>query len=160
MEIVKAHLTDLAEIMAIYQHARAYMASIGNGSQWGDSYPASAQIEQDIAAGHCYVCRDDDKIVATFYFAIEEEPTYQRIDDGAWFNDRPYGVLHRIAVKSEQRGIATFCLAWCFELAGNMRIDTHENNAPMRHILQKLGFQYCGIIYVRDGSPRLAYQKC
>jgi RimJ/RimL family protein N-acetyltransferase len=42
---------------------------------------------------------------------------------------------------------------------GNMRIDTHSNNLPMRRVLEKNGYQYCGIIYVRDGSERLAFQK-
>jgi hypothetical protein len=29
----------------------------------------------------------------------------------------------------------------------------------MQHILQSYGFTYCGIIYLADGSERLAYQK-
>ena len=29
----------------------------------------------------------------------------------------------------------------------------------MRHILEKEGFKYCGIIYLEDGAERLAYQK-
>ncbi|KFZ37936.1 acetyltransferase [Shewanella mangrovi] len=159
MNIIKAKPIHLTRIMEIYEHARSFMAANGNREQWGNGYPEPSQIEQDIAQGHSYICLDGEQIIATFYFAIEEEPTYHRIDDGAWFNDRPYGVLHRIAVQSDKKGVATFCLNWCFELVGNMRIDTHENNLPMRRVLEKLGFQYCGVIYVRDGSPRLAYQK-
>lgn len=40
-----------------------------------------------------------------------------------------------------------------------MRIDTHENNKVMQHLIKKNGFQECGIIYVEDGSPRIAYEK-
>ena len=29
----------------------------------------------------------------------------------------------------------------------------------MRHCIEKYGFIYCGVIYLPDGSPRLAYQK-
>ena len=29
----------------------------------------------------------------------------------------------------------------------------------MQHILEKHGFQRCGIIYVKDGTERIAYQK-
>ncbi|QSX34224.1 GNAT family N-acetyltransferase [Shewanella avicenniae] len=159
MDIIKASLADVPRMLAIYQHARQFMAANGNAQQWGDGYPAQAQLEQDIAKGHSYLCVDNGTVIATFYFAIEEEPTYQMIEDGTWLNARPYGVLHRIAVQSDKKGIATFCLNWCFELVGNMRIDTHEQNLPMRRVLEKLGYQYCGVIYVRDGSARLAYQK-
>ena len=31
-------------------------------------------------------------------------------------------------------------------------------NKTMQKALQKNGFEYCGIIYVRDGTPRNAYQ--
>jgi RimJ/RimL family protein N-acetyltransferase len=41
----------------------------------------------------------------------------------------------------------------------NIRIDTHRDNAIMQHLLEKNGFVKCGIIYVEDGSPRIAYQK-
>lgn len=40
----------------------------------------------------------------------------------------------------------------------NLRADTHRNNRTMRHLLEKSGFRYCGIIHVADGSERLAYQ--
>ena len=29
----------------------------------------------------------------------------------------------------------------------------------MQHLLDKNGFTYCGIIYLDDGTERLAYQK-
>ncbi|WP_417761668.1 GNAT family N-acetyltransferase [Shewanella sp.] len=160
MDIIKAKLSDLDVIVSIYHQARAFMAANGNARQWGNTYPPAALIEQDIASGHCYVCVEDGQIIATFYFAIEEDATYRNIEDGAWLNDRPYGVLHRVAVRSSKRGVASHCINWCYDIAGNMRIDTHADNEPMRRVLSKLGFQYCGVIYVRDGSPRLAFQKC
>ena len=41
----------------------------------------------------------------------------------------------------------------------SIRIDTHEDNKPMRRFLEKCGFKFCGIIYLEDGSKRLAYEK-
>jgi len=38
-------------------------------------------------------------------------------------------------------------------------VDTHRDNRVMQQIITSQGFTYCGIIYVSDGSPRLAYQK-
>ncbi|MDO4502632.1 MAG: GNAT family N-acetyltransferase [Coriobacteriia bacterium] len=104
------------------------------------------------------------RIDAVFYFAVEEDATYARIDDGAWLNDEPYGVVHRIAVAQGTRGLGTHCILWALDRArqlgagGGLRIDTHAQNAPMHGLLAKLGFTTCGTIYTYDGSPRTAYQ--
>jgi RimJ/RimL family protein N-acetyltransferase len=159
LNITQATLADLEQIMRLYEHAKAFMAANGNGGQWAEGYPQRELIAAGIDQGKYYLCVDEDEIIATFYFAVEPEPTYKRIDAGQWLNEAPYGVLHRLAVHSDKRGIAGFCLDWCMAQCGNMRIDTHSNNLPMRRVLEKNGYQYCGIIYVRDGSERLAFQK-
>jgi hypothetical protein len=59
---------------------------------------------------------------------------------------------------------------FCFRRDGNIRIDTHRDNTIMQYNIAKLGFTYCGIIYLASaGAPvpvgrlpqqeRLAYQK-
>ena len=87
------------------------------------------------------------------------DPTYVTIYQGQWRNDAPYGVTHRICVAAHQRGVASFCLNWCFEQCGNLKIDTHRDNTVMQNLLQKNGFVYCGIIHLANGAERLAYQK-
>lgn len=159
MEIRKAAAADFETLMQIYADARAFMALHGNPTQWGDSRPTAAQIQQDIQRQKCYICMENGKIAAVFYFAVEPEPTYAHIE-GGWQNNAPYGVVHRIAAASGTRGAATFCLNWAFAQCGNLRIDTHENNKPMQSLLHKLGFAPCGTIYLADGAPRLAFQKC
>lgn len=99
------------------------------------------------------------QITGVFAFQIGEEPTYQRIQ-GRWLNDFPYGVIHRIAGNGREKGILAICLRFCETFTGNLRIDTHENNLIMRHLLKKHGFQECGVIYVEDHTPRIAYQRC
>ena len=47
---------------------------------------------------------------------------------------------------------------YCKEDFDNLRIDTHDDNKKMQHLIEKNGFIRCGIIYVYDGSPRIAYQ--
>lgn len=37
--------------------------------------------------------------------------------------------------------------------------DLPEIIQIMQHLICKNGFQKCGIIYVEDGSPRIAYEK-
>lgn len=75
------------------------------------------------------------------------------------FNDRPYGVVHRITSAPGTRGVASFCLAWCFAQCGNIRIDTHRNNIPMQKTLIKNGYRVCGTIYLENGDERIAFQK-
>ena len=87
------------------------------------------------------------------------DPTY-RLIDWAWIADGPYGVVHRIASSGEVKGAGAFCLDWAFEQCRHLRVDTHEDNIVMRNLLTKLGFEYCGIIYVlKDNSPRMAFEK-
>lgn len=156
--IVKANLTQLPSIMAIYAKARTFMALTGNPTQWGDNYPAEEMIRQDILDGKCYVNLYEEMICAVFYFAVEEDPTYGYID-GAWLNGEPYGVIHRIAVDRSGKGAAAECFAFAAERCRNIRIDTHANNLPMQRCLAKNGFTRCGMIYLEDGDPRIAYQK-
>jgi len=159
MQIRKAAIDDIKFIMPIYDYARKFMKENGNEGQWGDSYPEQELLEIDIQQEKLYVCIDEAKIVGVFYFAQEEDETYQVIKDGAWLNDEPYGVIHRIASAEGTKGIATYCLHWAFEQVGNIRIDTHANNKPMQGLLKKLGYVYCGEIVLADGSSRIAFQK-
>lgn len=156
--IQKASYSQLSPIMAIYEKARVFMAQTGNPDQWGTAYPPEEMIRQDIADGKCYVNLKDDKICAVFYFAVEEDPTYGYIE-GAWLNNSPYGVIHRIAVGESGKGVAAECFRFAYERCGNLRIDTHEKNIPMQRCLAKHGFHRCGMIYLEDGDPRIAYQK-
>lgn len=156
--IEKATLSQLPQIMAIYEKARCFMAQNSNPDQWGTAYPPEAMIRRDIEGGKCYVNLNDDEIRAVFYFGVEEDPTYGYID-GAWLNDAPYGVIHRIAAGENGRGAAAECFAFAAERCGNLRIDTHEKNIPMQRCLAKHGFKRCGTIYLENGDPRIAYQK-
>jgi len=155
---------DLDRMMEIYAHARSFMAAHGNPNQWGPTqWPPRELIEQDIREGHSYVCvGDDGRVVGTFFFihGRDIEPTYRAITDGAWLDDGPYGVVHRIATDGSARGVGAFCLNWAFDQCGHMRIDTHGDNAVMQRLLGKLGFIHCGTIHVEeDDFPRLAYEK-
>ena len=158
MTIRKSKMTDLDTIMEIYAYARAYMKESGNPNQWFDTHPRREVIEVDITSGLSYVCVDGEKIAAVFYFNVEIEPTYSNID-GGWLNDEPYGVVHRIARGPEGRGAGALCLNWCSAQHPNIRIDTHKDNAAMLKLLEKLGYVYCGIIWLENGDERMAFQK-
>ena len=151
---------DLPEILRLIAAARAFMAEHGNPSQWPEGYPSAEQLGSDIARGHSYVCVAPEYagLVGTFYFAVEEEPTYRHIE-GRWLNDKPYGVIHRLASDGRARGLFRECLAFASKHCSEIRVDTHEDNTPMRQLLVAEGFVPCGTVYIADGSPRIAYQK-
>lgn len=44
------------------------------------------------------------------------------------------------------------------DIAQSIRIDTHADNKTMQHLIEADGFTRCGIIYIADGTPRIAYQ--
>ncbi len=159
MNIRKAAETDFIEILDIYAYARNFMSENGNPTQWAIwGYPEKELLEGDMKWGNLYVMEDGGSICGVFAFIIGADPTYDRIDGGQWLNDRAYGTIHRIAGNGTVKGLLQQCVDFGFTLIDNIRIDTHEDNKIMQHLIQKCGFTYCGIISSKDGSPRLAYQ--
>lgn len=172
MRIRPTRPEELDEAMAIYAHAREFMAAHGNPNQWGpNQWPPRELIAADIAAGKHYACvadapsaddaSADARIAAVFYydFGDDIDPTYRVIDGAGWLSDTPYGVVHRIASDGIARGAGTACLEWAYAQAGHVRIDTHEDNVVLQGLLGKLGYSQRGIIYLENGDPRLAYEK-
>lgn len=159
MNIRLAQKEDLPALFAMYAQARAFMAAHKNPTQWGTTNPPDSLIEQDVLSQKSYVCEQEGKIAAVFFFDKGPDATYQVIENGSWLDDGPYGVVHRITSNGTVHGAASFCLDWALEQCDSLRIDTHKDNFVMQNLLKKNGFHYCGIIRVEDGSPRLAYQK-
>ena len=158
-----AKATELDRILEIYESAKLYMRATGNPTQWAGNYPDSATLLDDISKSQLYVMEsdlsDDGSAICGVFALIEGiDPTYGYIE-GQWLNDEPYGVIHRIAVGESGKGTAAECFAFAEARCSNLRIDTHEKNIPMQRCLAKHGFARCGIIYLEDGDPRIAYQK-
>lgn len=158
MIIRNAVLEDMEQIMEVYRLAKQYMVASGNPNQWINGYPAREIIEEDIKRHQFYVCEENGQIHGAFMFFIGEEPTYQVIEDGSWKNEEPYGTIHRLGSDGKCKGIFQKCLAFCREKHANLRADTHHDNKTMQHLLEKHGFERCGIVYMKDGSLRIAYQ--
>ena len=151
--------SDLLEIKSIVAKARELMKSSGNVNQWVDGYPSSEVFLSDICSGNAYLLLRENKVVAYFAMTDGPEPTYNLITKGSWLNDDNYGVLHRIASNGEAKGVFKEILLYASEHYSNIRIDTHHDNKIMQRLLEQNGFVYCGIIFLADGSPRLAYQR-
>jgi len=153
-----AQKSDLPAIEKVYAAARAYMAASGNPHQWGDGHPARSILENDIEKGDLYVCEIGGEIRGSFALLFGADPTYSYIEDGAWPNDLPYATIHRIASDGKVKGIFTRCFEYALSKADEIRIDTHHDNKTMQHVVMKHGFRRCGIIYLANGDPRIAYQ--
>jgi len=100
----------------------------------------------------------EKSIVAYFALLPSPEPTYSYID-GAWLTDGPYGVIHRMASYPEVHGIFSTVIDYAAARYAHLRIDTHRDNRIMQHLIGKHGFTYCGIIWLQDGTERLAYER-
>ena len=75
MEIKKAALEDIPEIVKVYDIARDFMRANGNLSQWGGGYPGEALLRGDIQAGNLYILCADGVMEGVFAFIPGEDPT-------------------------------------------------------------------------------------
>ncbi len=165
MQIRKTKLEDIKDIMEIIDDGKKHLASLG-ASQWQNGYPNTSSFENDISHNESYVLIDsDNKVVGCMALSFRGEWTYDVID-GAWLTDRPYGVIHRIAIDNSKKGqgLANILLQRAEEIALennilSMRIDTHEKNESMIKWIKRNGFTYCGTVIVSDKTPRVAFEK-
>lgn len=163
MNIRPSQPSDLPALMTIFREAQRTIATLGI-DQWQNGYPSEVVINNDIACGHSYVVQQEEAILGTFVL-VDSEPTYDRIYEGQWSADR-YLAIHRVAVKVSSRGtgVADAMIRYASQQAQNrnceaLRVDTHRGNLPMRRMLEKHGFRHCGVIFLTDGSHRIAYEK-
>lgn len=158
MQIRKAKPSDIEEILRVYAAARAFMRATGNPNQWSGGHPARELLEDDIQKGQLYVGETDSGVNAVFAMLAGPDLTYAVIEDGKWPNTRDYGVIHRIASDGTCHGVLPQCVEYVKQFYDEIRIDTHHDNKVMQHLLEKNGFVRCGIIYLENGDPRIAYQ--
>lgn len=152
---------DIPRALAIYHSARQFMRRSGNTVQWVNGYPSEDLIRQDIAQDRAFVVEEDGIAEAVFCYLAGRhvEPTYAVVYGGAWPDDAPYGVIHRLASSGKLRGVMGFCADWVLSRCPVLRVDTHESNATMRSAMARLGCAERGTIILGDETPRIAFQK-
>lgn len=155
--IRRANKEDIDDIKRIYKKAKEYMIKDGNPTQWPSFYPGDIEINEDIENGNLYVGEVNDNVCFCFSFIIGIDTTYINIENGNWLNDDEYGAVHRVASDGSQKHVFDKIMNYCINVIDNIRIDTHEDNKTMRRNLLRFGFKECGIIYVLEKSPRIAY---
>ena len=159
-----AERSNLTAIMDLIEEARIFLGKSGS-DQWQGIYPARSDIEDDIAKAQAFVLKSDGQIAGYCAIITGEEPAYTGITEGNWSNDAlDYVTVHRIAMSDKFRGQGLTHELWTaiFEKMAaqnyrDFRVDTHEKNEVMQHILEREGFVKRGMV-IFDG-PRIAYQK-
>ena len=169
MEIRKATSLDVDTMMEIFDEARSTIALLGI-DQWQNGYPSRDVISEDISIYRSYVvCEEGGNVCGTFVLVEDGEPTYDKIYGGHWLtgdNSKSYLAIHRvaIAVRMRGKGVSTAIIDHAYGVARSLsmrslRIDTHEGNVVMRRMLEKHGFELCGVIHLSNGDARVAYEK-
>ena len=161
----KAASCRIDSIMPLFDSARLYMAE-HNIPQWQDGYPQRELIENDVENGNGYVLLHKGRVVGYSTLFFGNDLTYSYIENGKWRNDRPYVTMHRVAVADDCKGmglmgkfVSSFADMAKAQGIFDLRGDTHEINRSMRRAFEKNGFEYCGVIYLENGEPRVAYHK-
>ncbi len=170
-QVRKGEFKDLLGIIEVIKDAKELFRSSGS-TQWQDTdgYPSAKTFIKDLEENEVLVCTDGDKIIGVLVVSFQEEECYKGIVQGQWLNDNHYAVIHRLAVKKEyyRQGVAKKLLdqaEYVVLKKGilDIKVDTHEQNSSMQHLLESYDYTYVGVIYLLRPDvlekKRLAYHK-
>ena len=162
-----ARLEDIDEIMKAVEDSREILRLQGNG-QWQFGYPNKDDFLNDIKNENLYVVLDksDKNKIAVVCALTYYEEDYHNLYEGAWLTDLDYMVMHRVALKKEytHQGYGNLIFKTFIDVAKykgyhSLRIDTHEGNQIMRHLIIKNGFKYCGKVILPPNKDRMVFEK-
>lgn len=164
-----AMVDDVPAIVAILETGRELLAADGIPQWQNGTGPGAETVAADILQGWGRVFVVGDQVAATAALIPGPDSNYAIVEDGGWkvAGDGSYAAIHRVAVSPAFRGnhIAHRFYQRLIEEArargfSEIRVDTHERNARMRHVIEGCGFKRAGMIFI-DGdrdAPRFAYQ--
>ncbi len=161
----KAIFSDLDKIKEIVNDAKKSLKDDGV-DQWQRGVPDMASLARQISRDSAYVYELDENIMAYAYLSNDYEPTYASVANDMKRNN-PY-TIHTFCVNknTKELGVATNFMKDIIKKAredgkDSLRIDTHEDNFKMRGLIEKMDFEFRGVIYIRDfdiTAQRLAYE--
>lgn len=160
-----ANLKDLKNIIDIINKARAALKDDGV-DQWQNGSPDNMLVGRQITRNSSYVYEKDEKILAYAYLSEDYEPTYAAVMSLVKGNNAYTIHTFCVADEAKGKGVASKFFDEIIDFAkengkDSLRIDTHEDNFKMRGLIEKMGFQFLGQIYIKDNGqtkPRLAYE--
>ncbi len=162
-----ATLKDINQIMEAVEDSREILRLQGNG-QWQDGYPNKDDFINDINNQNLYVVldkNDETKIAGVCALTFYEED-YHHLYEGEWLTDLDYMVMHRVALNKRyaHQGYGDLLFETFLDVAKlkgyhSLRIDTHEGNAVMRHLITKFDFEFCGRVILPPNKDRMVFEK-
>lgn len=156
MYLAKATAQDFDRVMEILRDGRNQLAEAGI-DQWQGDYPNAQHVKEDIEHGYAYLVRsDDEETVGAFAILPSPDHAYDELD-GQWLLDtEDYLTIHRVAIHSSHagNGYASGLFTQLIDYIENnrkdiksIRIDTHEDNGAMQHLITKHGFKRVGTLH-------------
>lgn len=162
MNFREAKKEDIESILEVISHAKEYMKR-NNSTQWNENYPNKETIINDIEKNIGYVLIVENLIRGYIVVDFSDDEVYKNIK-GKWKTFGNYASIHRCAIHKELRGQGygseLFKFAEKLALSKNIRsvrVDTAPENETMKHLFNKNGYEYCGIVFI-DGE-KIAYEK-
>lgn len=159
----KATKDDADKIWEIIQQA-IERRRLDGSQQWQNGYPNPETIKNDIKNNYGYVLVMDGEIAVYGALIFNDEPAYDNID-GKWLTNGEFLVVHRIAVDEtfHGKGLVKTYFEKLEEFAKennvfSVKVDTNFDNGAMLHILDKIGYTFCGEVLLM-GAPRKAFEK-
>ena len=163
MELKRVEENQIDVAYGLIEQAKAFLKSCGV-DQWQKGYPSRDSIVSDVADKTGWFLEDGGEILGYACIDFGGEAAYDTLR-GSWLDAAPYAVIHRMAVSDSCKGKG---VAHAFFQAiddyvkqqgiTSIRVDTDEDNAIMKHLIEALGYTYCGTIWF-DNSTKIAYQK-
>ncbi len=158
--------SDTKNILACVRRIKREYFEANGIDQWGEGYPSRDQFMSDIEKKALYVMYMGEVLIGFGAFLAEPDPCYAEIE-GAWKTEGDnYLVVHRFGINPDwhSMGMGTALMGLADKICevkklGSVRVDTHEKNIAMHKLLEKCGFERCGIIHLENGDPRVAYEK-
>jgi GNAT superfamily N-acetyltransferase len=106
-------------------------------------------LERAVAAGECWVARDEGHVVG---FAVFDRSLY----------DQPFVSLLYVVPGRRRAGIATELMRHIVSICPGEKLftSTNESNTPMQRLCERLGYVRSGWIEnLDDGDPEIIYFK-
>lgn len=153
----RSTMADLPMIEEIIADGRQALKDAGS-TQWQDGNPTKETLKDDIKQRHSWVLLVNGQVAGVATLLPGPEDDYRTITGGHWADDSDdYVTIHRVAISSHFRGqhLSSFMFSDLLTVGQelgytNFRIDTHEQNQVMQHLIKKFGFHYRGTVTVDD----------
>lgn len=156
MELVKAGIEDLDNILKVYEDIIAHTPKMDIYARWKKGlHPTEASIREYIEQGAMYLYTDGKDIAGVMAVTMEQGEDYNQIQWAITTKDDEVSVIHLLGISPawQQKGIGMQMINRAILLVKDrgkksLRLDALASNLPAQHMYLKKGFQYRGKQYL------------